>query len=127
LLRFLVRARSVKKSIFGYREEVQTCNEGTIGFTEECSLCWTDDEYCARDNCMFIYLQSIYTNQVNNFRVGPEDITSATCDEALCGPEFVPCSGATRRRMNIISDIPRPTSQQCEVASADWSVIFDPL
>lgn len=117
----------VKKSIFGSREEVQTCNEGTIGFTEECSLCWTEDEYCARDNCMFIYLQSIYTNQVNNFRVGPEDITSATCDEALCGPEFVPCSGATRRRMNIISDIPRPTSQQCEVTSADWSVIFDPL
>lgn len=115
----------VTKSILGTREDVQTCNEDTIGFTEECSLCWTNDEYCARDNCMFIFLQSLFTNQVNNFQVGPDDITSATCDEALCGPRFVPCSGATRRRMNIISDISRPTSQQCGVASEDWSIVFD--
>jgi len=115
----------VTKSILGSRDEVQQCNEDSIGFTEECALCWTVDEYCARDNCMFIFLQSVFTNQVNNFDVGPDDITSATCDEALCGPGFVPCSGATRRRMNIISDIPRPISQQCDVAVEDWSMVFD--
>jgi len=106
---------------------VQQCNEDTIGFTEGCSDCWTHDGYCARENCMFIYLQSVFTNQVNNYNVGHDDITSATCDEALCGPDFVPCSGATRRRMNIISDIPRPVSQQCKVASEDWSSIFGHL
>ena len=122
---FLFFVYSVTKSILGSREEVQQCNEDSIGFTEECSLCWTVDEYCARDNCIFIFLQSVFTNQVNNFDVGPDDITSATCDEALCGPGFVPCSGATRRRMNIISDIPRPISQQCDVAVEDWSTVFE--
>lgn len=115
-----------KQSIMGSSEETQTCNEDTIGFTEECAMCWTDDELCARDNCMFIFLQAfLFTNEVTNYNVGPDDITSATCDEALCGPAFVPCSGATRRRMNIVSDIPRPTSQQCGVATEDWSAIFD--
>jgi hypothetical protein len=113
------------RSFFGSVEDVQECNEESIGFTEECSTCWTVDELCARDNCSFIYLQSVFTNQVQNYNVGPNDITSATCDEALCGPEFVPCVGATRRRMNIVSDIPRPISQQCHVASEDWSTVFD--
>jgi hypothetical protein len=64
-------------------------------------------------------------NQVGNFNVGPDDITTATCDEALCGPEFLPCSGATRRRMQIVSDIPRPESQQCTVANENWSMVFN--
>ena len=119
-----VIACSAAKSIGGSREKVQKCNEESIGFTHECALCWTEDEHCARNNCFFIFLQSIFTNQVNNFNVGPDDITAATCDEALCGPKFVPCSGATRRRMNIISDISRPISQQCGVADGDWSKIF---
>ena len=116
---------STKVSLLGSLEDVQQCNEDRIGFTEECSMCWTHDEICARNNCLFIFIHSVFTNQVNNFNVGPGDITSATCDEAMCGPAFIPCSGATRRRMNIVSDIPRPVSQQCNVASEDWSVVFD--
>jgi hypothetical protein len=46
-------------------------------------------------------------------------------DEAICGPEFVPCSGATRRRMNIKSDIERPLYQQCIHQDANWTVIFN--
>ncbi len=113
------------KNLFGAEEDVQKCNQESIGFTEECSVCWTTDQFCARSSCMFLYLQSILTNQLNNFNVGPDDITVATCDEALCGPEFVPCSGATRRRMNIVSTIARPVSQQCGVAREDWSLAFD--
>jgi hypothetical protein len=40
-------------------------------------------------------------------------------------PEFVPCSGATRRRMNIKSDIERPAEQQCNVAEENWRFVFD--
>ena len=116
---------STKESFFGTLEDTQYCNENRIGFTEECSTCWTVDQMCAKKKCLFIFLQSVFTNQVNNFNVGPNDITSATCDEALCGPDFVPCSGATRRRMNIISGIPRPAIQQCNVAKEDWSALFD--
>jgi hypothetical protein len=95
-----------------------------IGFTYDCAWCWTVDELCAARNCVFIYLQSVLLNKVGNFQVGMEHITAASCDEALCGPEFVPCSGATRRRMNIVSDIPRPIEQQCTVAQENWEQVF---
>ncbi len=104
---------------------MQECNEELIGFSEECSTCWTVDQLCAKKNCVFIYLQSVLVNQVSNFNVGTNDITTTTCDEALCGPEFVPCSGATRRRMDILGDIPRPKYQQCTVADEDWSQVFN--
>jgi hypothetical protein len=44
--------------------------------------------------------------------VSYQDITMAAIDEALSGPTFVPEVGATRRRMNIISDIKRPETQR---------------
>jgi hypothetical protein len=109
----------------GTVDDVQECNEVDIGFTEPCAECWTVDELCAKKHCVFIYLQSMIVNQVSNFNVEYDDITSATCDEALCGPEFVPCSGATRRRMNIVSDIPRPENQQCTVATENWIKVFN--
>ena len=37
---------------------------------------------------------------------------------------FVECSGATRRRMNITSTIPRPIEQQCTVVDLDWDDVF---
>ena len=45
-------------------------------------------------------------------KVSIQDITMATIDEALSGPTFVPEVGATRRRMNIMSDIKRPANQR---------------
>ena len=45
-------------------------------------------------------------------KVSYQDITMATIYEAISGPTFVPEVGATRRRMNIISDIKRPESQR---------------
>jgi hypothetical protein len=115
-----------QKSLFGDREDVKQCNmDPPVGFTEGCAECWTVDELCAKDNCFWIFLQSSLINAVSDYRVQLNDITSATCDEALCGPEFVPCSGATRRRMNIKSDIERPLYQQCIYQDADWKTIFN--
>lgn len=116
--------KCAQKSLFGSRDDVQQCNEEYIGFTPPCAECWTVDELCASKNCFWIYLQSVIIDAVSDFRVGFDDITSATCDEALCGPVFVPCSGATRRRMNIKSDIQRPPEQQCTPVTEDWSAVF---
>ena len=73
------------------------------------------------------------TNEIGNFEVGPETITSATCEEANCEAgnpgDFVACSGSTRRRMNITSDIERPGQQQCAIVgipNSDWGAFFDP-
>ena len=38
--------------------------------------------------------------------------------------EFVPCVGANRRRMNILSDIERPDDQLCTIVQFDWEQLF---
>jgi hypothetical protein len=73
-----------------------------IGFGEDCAMCWMEDIVCTAEHCAFIFLQSQMINNVGNFAVGPDEITSASCEEAHCEVGlFVPCVGATRRRMNI--------------------------
>jgi hypothetical protein len=73
-----------------------------IGFGEDCAMCWMEDIVCTTEHCAFIFLQSQMINNVGNFAVGPDEITSASCEEAHCEVGlFVPCVGATRRRMNI--------------------------
>lgn len=115
-----------KKLLFGGYNAAIQCHLDTIGFDETCSKCWVEDEMCARNNCVFIYLQALMINNVGNFKVGPGTITSATCDESMCGPVFVPCSGATRRRMNIVSDIARPENQQCRNVQVNWTELYGP-
>jgi len=45
-----------KEILFGGTvDDVQECNE-EIGFTEDCAMCWTVDEMCAKDRCFFIFL-----------------------------------------------------------------------
>jgi hypothetical protein len=100
-----------------------------IGFGAECAQCWMQDIVCTRKHCAFIFLRSQITRNVGNFDVGPDEITSATCEEANCEAgnpgEFVTCSGATRRRMNITSSIARPPEQQCAIVDVkDWYDLF---
>jgi len=114
------------RGLFGGEDEITACiEEPAIGFTGQCALCWTEDIVCTKKHCSFIFLQSQITNSVGNFAVGPDDITSATCEEAHCEVgAFVPCVGATRRRMNIISSIPRPVEEQCRIVDVDWAELF---
>jgi len=63
-------------------------------------------------------------NTVANFQVEEDTITSAKCEEAMCELEFVPCSGANRRRMNITSTIARPGVQLCAIVDVDWAEVF---
>lgn len=114
------------RGLFGGEEEINNClMEPEIGFTGQCARCWTEDIVCTKKHCSFIFLQSQITNNVGNFAVGPDDITSATCEEAHCEVgAFVPCVGATRRRMNIISSIARPVEEQCQIVDVDWAELF---
>jgi hypothetical protein len=117
--------RCARKSMVYGRNAVHQClQEEPIGFSENCAMCWTKDILCTRANCAFIFLQSHMINTFSNFQVGPETITSATCEEAMCELDFVPCSGANRRRMNITSTILRPGDQRCGIVDVDWEEIF---
>jgi hypothetical protein len=114
------------KGLLGGIEGITKCIERPpIAFTGQCAVCWAEDIVCTKQHCSFIFLQSQITNNVANFAVGPDEITSASCEEAHCEVgAFVPCSGATRRRMNIVSEIPRPVEEQCRIVDVDWAELF---
>jgi len=119
-------ARCGRKSLFSSYEEVVSCiEEEPIGFQGECALCWATDILCTKANCSFIFLQSTMIGAMGDFAVGPDTITSASCEEAHCeAGQFVPCSGATRRRMNLTSTIARPGAQRCSIVDVNWSTLF---
>ena len=120
-------ARCARKSIFGGATAVQECLEAPepINFLGKCAECWTTDILCTKKHCTFIFLQSILINTVSNFKVNNDTITAASCEEANCEVgAFVPCSGATRRRMNVTSSIQRPGAQRCSIVDVSWRELF---
>ena len=127
-------ARCAKKSLFGGGDAVTAClKQPPIEFLNECAECWTRDILCTKKYCAFIFLQSQLINTVGNFNVKEGTITSAVCEEAHCeledGPGsgrmgFVECSGATRRRMDIVSSIERPEWQQCLIVDVNYTELF---
>ena len=80
-----------------------------IGFTPACTACWLDDMACAVTHCTGVCLWSRLTGEPNNVDGRLNDCLQ--CDETECGPEFVRCAGANRRRSGIVSDIARPAEQ----------------
>jgi hypothetical protein len=124
-------ARCARKSLTGGRDAVLQClKEEPIGFQGKCAECWVDDILCTKEFCTFIFLQSTMINAVSDLQVNAETITSAACEEAHCEAEnpgdFVYCSGATRRRMNVTSSISRPGAQRCGIVDVDWEELFGP-
>jgi hypothetical protein len=115
------------KSFFGGKQAVIDCLQAPepINIQGECAVCWATDILCAKANCTFIYLQSTMIDAKDDFSVGPDTVTSASCEEAHCeAGQFVPCSGATRRRMNVKSSIERPGGQRCSIVDVDWAALF---
>jgi hypothetical protein len=81
-----------------------------VGFSSACADCWLDDMACAIRHCAATCLWSRLIGEPHNLASGALNRCLA-CDETHCGPEFVRCAGANRRRAGIVSDIVRPTSQ----------------
>ena len=101
---------------------------------------WVHSVECAKQNCMFIAVTAMVTNKLGNFKVEPGQVTPANCNEAQCEQgnpgRFAELSGASRRKMNIPSDIARPKDQQCQIIGAvpedekgfsNWTGYFEPL
>lgn len=75
-------------------------------------MSWAWDEVNTKNHAIFVFLQAQLANFAADMEVTYQDITMATIDEAISGPRFVSEVGATRRRMNIVSDIRRPITQR---------------
>ncbi|CAB9498216.1 expressed unknown protein [Seminavis robusta] len=133
-----VALECAKKALFGggYQTLLECTMEKTT-FLEPCARCWATDMECTKKHCMWIGIRAFMINSVTNLQVGADDITPATCEEAMCeaseiteqygmGEGFVPCSGASRRRMNVTSTISRPLDQQCRQVMVKWEEFFGP-
>ena len=107
------------KSLWGGRRAVNTCFDDEVGFTTDCNDCWTENVMCDQKNCVFTCLKSIMLGESNN-RNGKLN-PCLLCDERMCGPAFIECSGANRRRCGITSDIQRDDSSElCGKVDGGW-------
>jgi len=77
---------------------------------------------CTIKNCVFTCLKSkLLANEhnlskVDNNKDEDSDVelnACLECDEKMCGPDFLQCAGANRRRLGIVSDIKRHNEEQC--------------
>jgi hypothetical protein len=71
---------------------------------------------------MFTCLKSMYLlREAKNQKDGSLN-KCLECDENICGPAFVQCAGANRRRQGIRSDIRREDDKElCRLVQMDWS------
>jgi hypothetical protein len=59
------------------------------------------------------------TCEKNNRDAAPDQLsTCLKCDEVMCGPAFITCAGANRRRCGITSDITRAAAEVCNLTLA---------
>jgi len=95
-------------------DRVRTCLDQHVGFTHDCNDCWVANVMCDRYACEWICLLSILSGQKKNDPGPAGKLNSCLeCDEKLCGPAFIRCAGANRRRAGIPSDIGRADPQLC--------------
>lgn len=110
------------KIFLGGTSAVAKCLEERVGFTPPCQDCWVDNIQCTFKSCKFTCLRSRLLGEGNNNGDGKLN-SCLQCDEKMCGPEFLSCSGANRRRMGVVSDIARDAKdEQCKQSDIDWRI-----
>lgn len=130
------------KAFLGGEESVRECMDERVGFTEGCNQCWVDNVMCDMRECVFTCIKSLLlgggkqaggNNKEKKKKKGGDGgggngtLTNENlndcllCDEKLCGPAFIECAGANRRRSGIYSDIGRDDSNEvCDVIDSGW-------
>jgi len=113
--------------LVGGPRAVIRCMNQRIGFTPPCRDCWVENIQCTFQHCKFTCLQSKLFREANNRHDGDDSDGGGElnecleCDEKMCGPQFLSCSGANRRRMGVVSDIGRDADkEQCKSVDFDW-------
>lgn len=75
---------------------------------------------CDLNNCVFTCLTGIIFN-VTGTKNSDGLNKCQQCDEQMCGPAFVACAGANRRRCGIVSDLQRDAREICSSVDPNWS------
>lgn len=119
-----------KHALIWGRKTATNCMAKNVGFTTECNECWIENIICDLRLCIFSCIWYGLFSQIDG---GSNDGSSSSsssgkalnpctnCDEKRCGPAFVKCAGANRRRSGILSDIDRnQESEVCHAVTDEW-------
>jgi len=112
-----------KKSVVQGANAVSECMEERVGFTSECNDCWVDNVMCDVQKCLFVCMWHAMFHPVNDSSsAGQQALNKCTqCDEKRCGPEFLSCAGANRRRSGIMSEFQRDDDDEvCHDVQVGW-------
>jgi hypothetical protein len=110
-----------KKALILGRITSTQCMKETVGFTPECTDCWVENIMCDLRLCVFICLWHSMFFKVESGGDSKQLNRCTNCDEKRCGPAFIKCAGANRRRTGIISDIDRDEDEEvCTALEKDW-------
>ena len=86
-------------------------------FAQTRQTCWKNNIQCTISHCKFTCLKARLLATPNNIKNETDGTLKLNdcleCDERLCGPKFLECAGANRRRVGIVSDIKRDEEEQC--------------
>jgi len=105
----------------GGRAAVVSCIEEKVGFTPACGNCWVDNVMCDYKYCLMTCIRSVFFYGESNNKGSDTLNDCLNCDEVMCGPEFILCAGANRRRAGIITDIDRDEDNEvCEKVDDGW-------
>jgi hypothetical protein len=119
--------KCAKRALIWGRKTATTCMEESVGFTADCNDCWVENIMCDLRRCVFTCLWYGLFRAIDGDATGTSGTTTTlnpctTCDEKRCGPAFIQCAGANRRRTGILSDIERDSvSEVCTAVSPkEW-------
>jgi hypothetical protein len=112
-------------NFFGSFGDLVDCLQDRIPFSDDCAVCWAENMRNTGRECLFTCLSTLFTGFMasNNIEgAGSEGWLNHClyCDEKLSGPDFVTCSGVSRRRLGIVSEIERNPAEQCRNVEIDW-------
>jgi hypothetical protein len=110
-----------KRSFLWGRRTAAACLEEQVGFSPDCNTCWVENIVCDLRRCIFTCVWQGLFNEVNTGQTDQALNKCTHCDEVRCGPDFIVCAGANRRRAGILSDIDRNLEQEvCSAVDEQW-------
>ena len=122
-------AASAKKcgpvNFLGTFDALVDCIQDRIPFSDDCAVCWAENMRNTGRDCLFTCLATLFTGFMAHNNVDGAGSAGwlnhcLYCDEKLSGPAFVTCSGVSRRRLGIVSEIERNPAEQCRNVDIDW-------
>jgi hypothetical protein len=110
-----------KRAFLWGRKTASHCLQEAVGFTAPCNTCWVENIMCDLRYCVFVCTWHSIFSEVDSGGESKKLNRCTNCDEKRCGPAFVKCAGANRRRTGIVSDIERDSDLEvCTEVEKEW-------